>query len=85
MLKSDKRFEKKLILVTFDICYFCCSSSGLTVGTIVGIVIGCIIVLAVIVGLIAACICGCGQAKGQSGNDVDPEPGQGTYLIRSCA
>ena len=46
--------------------------------------IGCIIVLAVIVGLIAACIFGCGQAKGRSGNVINPQAGQGTYLIRSC-
>ena len=46
--------------------------------------IGCIIVLAIIVGLIAACIFGCGQAKGRSGNVINPQQGQGTYVIRSC-
>ena len=46
--------------------------------------IGCIIVLAVIVGLIAACIFGCGQSRGRSGNVINPQAGQGTYLIRSC-
>ena len=37
--------------------------------------------LGVIVGLIAACIFGCGQAKGRSGNVINPQHGQGMYLI----